>query len=130
MTTHTLSQQQLAALPLASIPAILPLPAGSRMPFAPNPLFTGRHLDLQLVARLLKGEERSTSGQKPIVAVTGLGGMGKTQLVSEFVHCYGHYFAGGVFWLSFADAEAVPTEVAACRTALGQELPTGCATRY
>lgn len=88
-----------------------------------NPLFTGRHIDLQLVARLLKGDGKSTSGQNLIVAITGLGGMGKTQLVSEFVHRYGYYFAGGVFWLSFADAEAVPTEVAACRTALGQELP-------
>jgi hypothetical protein len=49
--------------------------------------------------------------------------MGKTQLASEFVHRYGSYFAGGVFWLSFADAEAVPAEIDACRTALGQEVP-------
>ncbi len=35
---------------------------------------------------------------------------------------YGHYFAGGVFWLSFANADAVPAEVAVCTIALGQEL--------
>jgi isoamylase len=49
-----------------------------------------------------------------IAAVTGLGGIGKTQLASEFVHRYGQYFTGGVFWLSFANASLVSIEVAAC----------------
>jgi len=48
-----------------------------------------------------------------IAAATGLGGIGKTQLASEFVHRYGRYFSGGVFWLSLADPQAVPAEVAA-----------------
>ena len=46
--------------------------------------------------------------------LAGLGGIGKTQLAAEFAHRYGSYFAGGVFWLSFAGAQNVPTEVAAC----------------
>lgn len=46
--------------------------------------------------------------------VTGLGGIGKTQLACEFVHRYGQFFPGGVFWLSFADPAAVPAEVAMC----------------
>jgi hypothetical protein len=41
-------------------------------------------------------------------------GYGKTQLAAEFVHRYGQFFSGGVFWLSFADAAAVTAEVAAC----------------
>ena len=44
-----------------------------------------------------------------MAAASGLGGIGKTQLASEFVHRYGQFFAGGVFWLSFADPAAVPT---------------------
>src|SRR5204863_353889 len=43
-----------------------------------------------------------------------LGGVGKTQLAAEFVQRYGQFFAGGVFWLSFERAAAVPAEVAAC----------------
>lgn len=51
----------------------------------------------------------------------GLGGIGKTDLASEFVHRYGAFFAGGVFWISFADPASVPVEIAACGAAL--DLP-------
>jgi hypothetical protein len=69
-------------------------------------------VDLRTLATALKGGETMAIGQT--AAASGLGGIGKTQLASEFVHRYGQYFAGGVFWLSFADPAAVPTEVAAC----------------
>ncbi len=56
------------------------------------------------------------------VAVTGIGGLGKTQLAAEFVHRYGQHFEGGIFWLSFASAEAVPAEVASCGGISGMRL--------
>ncbi len=46
-----------------------------------------------------------------------MGGIGKTQLACEFVHRYGQFLAGGVFWVSFADPAAVPAEIVACSTA-------------
>jgi tetratricopeptide (TPR) repeat protein len=82
------------------------------MPLRRNPLFVGREADLRALATALKGGETTVIGQT--AAASGLGGIGKTQLASEFVHRYGQYFAGGVCWLSFADPAAVPTEVAAC----------------
>jgi tetratricopeptide (TPR) repeat protein/transcriptional regulator with XRE-family HTH domain len=88
------------------------LPPGSRMPFSRNALFVGREDDLKHLAGALKGGNIAAIGQ--ITAATGLGGIGKTQLAAEFVHRYGQYFAGGVFWLSFADANVIPSEVAAC----------------
>ena len=111
------TSDDLSALPVAEIPAPGPLPPGSRMPFAINPLFVGRQEDLRTLARQLKAGETSAVGQ--IAAATGLGGIGKTQLASEFVHRYGRFFEGGVFWMSFADPAAVPAEVAACGRSLG-----------
>ena len=98
----------------APIPEPAPLPPGSRMPLSRNPLFVGRADDLRELARALAGGATTA-----IAAATGLGGIGKTQLASEFAHRYGQYFAGGVFWLSFADPGAVSSEVAACGGAGG-----------
>jgi tetratricopeptide (TPR) repeat protein len=113
------AQAALRALPQDEVPQPGPLPVGSRMPLAPNPLFVGREEDLKALARQLKAGETSAVGQVEIAAATGLGGIGKTQLASELVHRYGRYFAGGVFWMSFADAGAVPVEIADCGRSLG-----------
>lgn len=103
---------KLESLPTDRIPEISTLPSSSRMPFSPNYLFVGRQQDLMRIARALKGGQSVAINQ--IVAATGIGGIGKTQLVCEFVHRYGQYFAGGVYWLNFEDPKAVWTEVAAC----------------
>jgi len=114
------AETALAALPVDDeVPTPGPLPVCSRMLLAPNPLFVGREEDLKSLARQLKAGGTSAVGQVEIAAATGLGGIGKTQLASEFVHRYGRYFAGGVFWMSFADAASVPAEIAACGHALG-----------
>jgi tetratricopeptide (TPR) repeat protein len=115
--TLATAQEQLAALPLDHVPPPAPLPPGSRMPFSRNPLFVGREADLRALAAALKGERTRAIGLVPTgktAAVTGMGGAGKTQVASEFVHRYGQFFAGGVFWLSFGDPQAVPAEIAAC----------------
>ncbi len=106
------AHQLLATLPLDTIPTLTPLPLGSRMPFNHNPLFVGRAEDLRLLAVTLKSGSTAAIGQ--IAAATGLGGIGKTQLACEFVHRYGSYFAGGVFWLNFGDPELVPAEIRVC----------------
>jgi len=76
---------------------------------------------LQTLATALKGGERVIIGQVETAAATGMGGIGKTQLASEFVHRYGQYFPGGVFWLSFANPDAVQNEVADCSTVIDLE---------
>jgi tetratricopeptide (TPR) repeat protein len=104
----------LAGLPLNEIPPRGPLPPGSRMPFAPNPLFVGREEDLLALAWQLRAGETTAIGEVKLAAASGLGGIGKTQLAAEFVYRYGRFFEGGVYWMSFADPAAVPSEVAAC----------------
>ncbi|MCP4683918.1 MAG: tetratricopeptide repeat protein, partial [bacterium] len=88
------------------------LSPGSRMPLSRNPFFTGRETYLRRLAEALQTGETAAIGQ--VVAITGQGGIGKTQLAGEFGHRYGKFFTGGVFWLSFADASAIPAEVALC----------------
>ncbi len=108
------AQQKFAQLPLDTIPEVAPLPAGSFMPFSRNPLFVGHEGDLQVLAKMLKGGEVAVIGQTGIAAATGMGGIGKTQLASEFVHRYGQYFPGGVIWLNFSDEVNIQTEIAKC----------------
>jgi tetratricopeptide (TPR) repeat protein len=99
--------ERFAALPLAVPADRAPLPPQSRMPISPLAQFVGRDGDLGRLAALVSG------GPAP-VAITGLGGVGKTALAAEFVHRYGAYFAGGVFWINCADPAAVAAEVALC----------------
>jgi tetratricopeptide (TPR) repeat protein len=102
----------LSSMPLDSLPPHAVLPAGSHMPLACNPLFVGRGDELLQIVAALRCGETVALGQ--VVASTGLGGLGKTQLAVEFVHRYGRFFAGGVFWLSFASPDEIPLQVAAC----------------
>jgi hypothetical protein len=108
------AQALLEHLPLDAIPDLAPLPSSSRMPLRHNPLFVGRTDDLRALAMELKGGATAIT--------TGIGGVGKTQLVSEFAHCYGQFFLGGVFWLSFADPAGIDGEIAACGGAGALEL--------
>ncbi|MCB9100912.1 MAG: tetratricopeptide repeat protein, partial [Anaerolineales bacterium] len=121
-TTPPKAPLGLDSLPLDKIPEPAPLPAGSLMPLNKNPLFVGRQEDLLALASALKAGGATAISQVETAAATGLGGIGKTQLASEFVHRYGQFFDGGVFWLSFAEANAIPAEIAACGGAGALEL--------
>jgi tetratricopeptide (TPR) repeat protein len=117
------ARRSLAELPLEEVPKYpAALPPGSRIPLSQNPLFVGREEQLKALAKSFKGEDNALEGRVITVASTGIGGVGKSQLASEFVHRYGQYFTGGVFWLSFADASTIATEIAACGVAGGAEL--------
>lgn len=88
------------------------LPPYSRMTMARNAMFTGREAELLALAdALLYAQDGRAS-----LAITaqGIGGVGKTQLATEFAYRYGRFISGGVYWLSFADGGAVPAEIAAC----------------
>lgn len=107
------AQLRILNLPTDHVPEPKPLPAHSRMHLFTNPLFVGREQELMQIANDIQ-----THGTSIIVAITGMGGMGKSQLASEFVHRYGHHFAGGVYWLSFAEPAGIEAEIVACGTAM------------
>jgi tetratricopeptide (TPR) repeat protein len=113
-TELEIARAQLNQLPLDAPVQPGPLPRGSLMRPAPNPLFSGRTADMRRLAGAVKSART--------VAIAGPDGVGKTQLAIEFVHRYGSYFAGGVFWLSFAVPEEVSLQVAACGGAGAMDL--------
>jgi transcriptional regulator with XRE-family HTH domain len=117
------AQALLRSMPTATLARRGPLPAGSRMPVAPNPVFVGRGDALRRIAVTLRAGRALALSQ--LVASTGLGGLGKTQLAVEFAHRYGRYFSGGVYWLSFASAHEIPLEVAACAGPAAMDLAPG-----
>ncbi len=103
--------------PTEEIPAPADLPIGSRVPHSPNPLFTGRvEVFKQLAVALLPSPSgRGAGGEGVLItqAVTGMGGVGKTQLAVEFAHRYGKYFRG-VHWLNLIELSLFESEIATC----------------
>lgn len=96
-----------------ALPKHGPLPPGSYIPFSTNPFFVGRKEELITIANFFLYQPTEDI---PVVTTTvsGLGGIGKTQIATEFAHRYGRFFAGGVFWISFAEPNHIPVEIARC----------------
>ena len=70
-----------------------------RVPFLRNDSFVGREEDLRSLHAALT--ESSTVGIRP-AGLTGMGGIGKTQLAVEYCYRYKDSYPGGVFWLNAA----------------------------
>jgi tetratricopeptide (TPR) repeat protein len=105
---------RLEAMPLDEVPPRAGLPTGSWVPYHAHPGFVGREGELRALAAALRRERTA--------ALAGPDGMGKTHIAVEFVHRYGTFFSGGVFWLNFADPAAVPAQVALCGGPGGMDL--------
>ncbi|NOT06324.1 MAG: tetratricopeptide repeat protein [Anaerolineales bacterium] len=97
-------------------PSVGDLPLGSYLPFSPNPLFTGRVEDLRKLADALVNH--ASPGTVITQAITGMGGLGKTQLAVEFAYRYGNQFQG-VHWLNLADPTTLDSEIASCGQKMG-----------
>src|SRR4051794_29203274 len=75
------------------------------VPYPQNRLFVGRETELARLEALL------SDGHTP--ALTGPGGMGKTQVAVEAAYRLRDQYPGGVFWLTMEQAESIPIQVAA-----------------
>ncbi len=92
----------------AAVPLPGALPPGSFLPFPRNGAFTGREEALTTLAQTLLAEGRSAVIAQ---AVTGLGGVGKTQLAVEFAYRYGYRFVS-VHWLDLSDPDQLDEYIA------------------
>jgi WD40 repeat protein len=73
------------------------------VPFPRNADFVGRDEDLARLHACLSGS--GPVGIRP-AGLTGMGGIGKTQLAVEYVHCQRDDYPGGVFWIDAAGSLA------------------------
>lgn len=94
------------------------LPPGSYLPFPRNNIFTGRVADLEKLyeSLVLPSPLGEGPGVRSVVvnqAVTGMGGLGKTQLAVEFAYRCGHRFRG-VHWLDMREAQTLDSQIALC----------------
>lgn len=102
------------------VPGIVP--ARSVLPYHYNALFVGRSIELLWLAERLLPERAGSRRPVQAVAVTGMGGLGKTQLAVEYAYRYGRYYPGGVYWVGFADGDSVPEGIAALGGERGMRL--------
>ncbi|XP_028392643.1 uncharacterized protein LOC114517183 [Dendronephthya gigantea] len=70
---------------------------------ARNRYFAGRIEEMKKLKHILKVEETSNEKKVRVAAVCGLGGIGKTSLVTEYAHQMKDFYQGGVYWFSAED---------------------------
>jgi tetratricopeptide (TPR) repeat protein len=98
------------------------LPPRIYLPFDRNANFIGRDNDLEKLHRLLDCDDNLASMNR-CVAVTGIAGIGKTQLTVEYAFRYGQFYAGGVYWVNAASSENFQSALAALAVPMGLNLP-------
>ena len=74
------------------------------VPYQRNAFFTGREQTLQMLHQLLYQPEAAAPLQS--YALSGLGGIGKTQTALEYVYQYFQYYSA-VFWIGAETAESM-----------------------
>lgn len=88
-----------------SAEARLDLPRSSApffVPFMRNPDFVGRDPDLHRLHTLLRCGTSLPVGINP-AGLSGMGGIGKTQLAVEYAYRYRESYPGGVLWINAAE---------------------------
>lgn len=120
------SLEYLKLAPLTTVPTPAPhlIAAGSFLPFGPNSLFGERDRELLDLACRVFGTEAGAVVEA--AGVSGLGGLGKTQLAAEFAYRWGPWFKGGVFWLDASDSSRAYSVLAAA----GRNGPLGLPAQF
>ncbi len=98
------------------------LPPKIYLPFDRNANFIGRDDELKKLHFLLNPDDGMVSTSQ-CVALTGVAGIGKTQLAVEYAFRYGQLYTGGVYWVNAASSENSQFALAALAVPMGLNLP-------
>ena len=96
-----LNEQETRQLLEASLTEVSPY---WNVPYQRNPFFTGREEFLHMLHEQLNQKHKMALTQS--WAISGLGGIGKTQIALEYAYQYRHDYRS-VFWLSAASRETL-----------------------
>jgi tetratricopeptide (TPR) repeat protein len=99
-----------------AVPTLSEHPAPFRFPLQRGSLFRGRAAELAELERLLLAEP------KQHVVISGIGGVGKTWLATEFAYRYRDRFPGGVFGLTIGHPDTIEPQVASWAEGVGPGL--------
>jgi len=94
-------------------------PAAVGEPAEPSTGFIGRYRDRWAIHWALhRGEHRltETTTSRPVAALTGMTGMGKTSLVRVYEREYGFLYPGGVYWIRLSGVGTSVERAAAVHT--------------
>ena len=100
----------LANIPKDKVPAISP--SQSYPPVSYEPRFFGRDAILQSIVQAFQHAQVTDTTTIPTVVLTGMPGLGKSELARAFVAHYGCFFQGGVFWIKCADTYSIAASIA------------------
>ena len=78
------------------------IPAPWTVPFPRNDRFVGRQDELEALHHLLQGDRAAAPVGIPPVGISGMGGIGKTQLAVEYAYRHRDDYPGGIFWVNAA----------------------------
>ncbi|MEA5599232.1 tetratricopeptide repeat protein [Rivularia sp. UHCC 0363] len=93
--------------------------AVNRIPYAGTPNFVGRSDELTIIHEKLHQENNAVA----ISAVSGMGGIGKTELAVKYAREYINNYPGGICWLNARDANLAAGIIQFVQLQMGLEVP-------
>lgn len=101
-------ERRLKKIPKQVMPADMTPQRIWHVPYLRNPYFTGREVVLEHVQKMLSTDKVTALTQPwtPPQALSGLGGIGKTQIAVEYAHRFRNTYHC-VFWMSAASRETL-----------------------